>query len=90
MYSLIVNIDNRQYKTFHIPQLFLIKAPGKNQAHRNLNIELTRRMEKYLEALLSEFANFQTRNTIKERKEIGTVLMGKIGVKRSSRMKGSP
>ena len=45
MYSLIVNIDNRQYKTFHIPQLFLIKAPGKNQAHRNLNIELTRRME---------------------------------------------
>ena len=41
MYSLIVNIDNRQYKTSHIPQLFLIKAPG----HRNLNIELTRTME---------------------------------------------
>ena len=52
MYSLIVNIDNRQYKTFHIPQLFLIKAPGKNQAHRNLNIELTRTMESILKRYL--------------------------------------
>ena len=46
MYFLIVNIDNRQYKTFHIPQMFLIKAPGKNQAHGNLNKDLTGTLEK--------------------------------------------
>ena len=86
MYFLIVNIDNRQYKTSHIPQLFLIQAPGKNQAHRNLNKELTGTLENILERCLLDLSYFQTRNTIKkkERKktisEIGMVLMSKTGV----------
>ena len=68
MYFLIVNIDNRQYKTSHIPQLFLIQAPGKNQAHRNLNKELTGTMENILRRCLLDLSHFQTRNTIKRKR----------------------
>ena len=68
MYFLIVNIDNRQYKTSHIPQLFLIQAPGKNQAHRNLNKELTGTFENILERCLLDLSYFQTWNTIKRKK----------------------
>ena len=86
MYFLIVNIDNRQYKTSHIPQLFLIQAPGKNQAHSSLNKELTGTLEKYFGALPSGFVIFSNAEYDKKRErkktisEIGMVLMSKTGV----------
>ena len=86
MYFLIVNIDNRQYKTFHIPQMFLIKAPGKNQAHGNLNKDLTGTLEKYFGALPSGFVIFSNAKYDKKKErrktisEIGMVLMSKTGV----------